>query len=42
MFRGLKARSKVRMMHFKIKMTGVTYVIASRGYERTRKLPLDI
>ena len=40
MFRGLKARSKVQMIHFKVKMTGASYVIVSMGCERTRKLPL--
>ena len=31
-FSDLKARSKVRMKHFKVKMTGVCYVWVSKGY----------
>ena len=32
MFRGLKAKSKVQMVHLKVKMTGGSYVIVSKGH----------
>ena len=32
-FRRSKGRSKVPMTHFKVKMTGASYVIVYNGYE---------
>ena len=34
-FRSLKARRKIRMMHFKVKMTGASYVIICKAHEFT-------
>ena len=39
-FRGLKARSKVRMNHFNVKMTEELCLSVSRSYQGTSKLPL--
>ena len=33
MFRGFKARHKLQIMHFKVKITVASYVIVSTGYE---------
>ena len=39
-FRGLKAISKVRMNHFRVKMTRVYYASNLRGYQGISNLPL--
>ena len=38
--RELKARSKVQMMYFTVKMTEASYVILSKAYKFTSKLLL--
>ena len=39
-FTGLKQKSKVRIKHFKVKVTGVYYVWGSMGYQGTSILLL--
>ena len=40
-FGDLKARSKVQMKHFQVKMRGACYVLDSSGYQGTSKLLLS-